>query len=108
MFNPVAVAGPGPEKKFSGLYVYHIPTSSWRLIQDDTGSGGSQGSLQGGSLGQDPGSRIKSRTGHSMLFHPGNRKLYIFGGQRKRDDYLNDFFTYRCDDVMCDDVIVMM
>ena len=30
-----------------------------------------------------------------MLFHPGNRKLYIFGGQRKRDDYLNDFFTYR-------------
>ena len=43
-----------------------------------------------------------------MIFHPGNRKLYIFGGQRKRDDYLNDFFTYRCDDVMCDDVIVMM
>jgi len=42
-----------------------------------------------------------SRTGHSMLFHPGNRKLYIFGGQRKKDDdYLHDFFTYNVDDGM--------
>ena len=39
----------GPEKKFSGPYVYHISTSSWRLIQDDTFLGASLG-------GQDPGS----------------------------------------------------
>ena len=25
------------------------------------------------------------------------RKLFIFGGQRRRDDYLNDFFTYSVD-----------
>ena len=27
----------------------------------------------------------------------GMRKLFIFGGQRRRDDYLNDFFTYSVD-----------
>ena len=29
------------------------------------------------------------------LKKPG--KLFIFGGQRKRDEYLNDFFTYSVD-----------
>merc|ERR1711899_70098 len=40
---------------------------------------------------------LKSRSSHSMLFHPKLRKLFIFGGQRKRDEYLNDFFTYGVD-----------
>jgi hypothetical protein len=69
------------EKKFSGLFVYYISTGSWKLIQEDIPP-------------------LMSRTGHSMLFHPGNRKLYIFGGQRKKDDYLLDFFTYNVDDGM--------
>ena len=40
---------------------------------------------------------IRSRTGHSMLFNINDRCLYIFGGQRKRDEYLNDFFRYHVD-----------
>ena len=33
-----------------------------------------------------------------FCFNPqGMRKLFIFGGQRRRDDYLNDFFTYSVD-----------
>lgn len=31
-----------------------------------------------------------------MLFHPVNRKLYIFAGQRNKE-YINDFFTYDVD-----------
>ena len=29
--------------------------------------------------------------------HQGTRKLYIFGGTRKRDELLNDFFSYAVD-----------
>jgi hypothetical protein len=32
-----------------------------------------------------------------MLFNSADRCLYIFGGQRKRDEYLNDFFTFNVD-----------
>jgi hypothetical protein len=32
-----------------------------------------------------------------MLFNSADRCLYIFGGQRKRDEYLNDFFTFHVD-----------
>jgi hypothetical protein len=32
-----------------------------------------------------------------MLFHSGLRKLFIFGGQRKGSDYLQDFFSYNVD-----------
>ena len=32
-----------------------------------------------------------------MLFHSGLRKLYIFGGQRKGSECLNDFFAYNVD-----------
>ena len=44
-----------------------------------------------------PGQPIRSRSGHSMLFNTVDRCLYIFGGQRKRDEYLNDFFTFHVD-----------
>ena len=76
---------PSSEKKFSGLYVYHIPTNTWSLLWED-------GEVK--SPGFPP---LRSRTGHSMLFNTQDRKLYIFGGQRKRDEYLNDFFTYNID-----------
>jgi hypothetical protein len=32
-----------------------------------------------------------------MLFNTADRCLYIFGGQRKRDEYLNDFLTFNVD-----------
>jgi len=73
------------DKKFSGLYVYHIPDNTWRMLCDD-------GETK--RTGQPP---IRSRTGHSMLFNSVDRNLYIFGGQRKRDEYLNDFFRYNVD-----------
>ena len=50
------------------------------------------------ALKKAPQKTLKSRSSHSMLFHPQLRKLFIFGGQRKRDEYLNDFFTYSVDD----------
>ena len=73
------------EKKYSGLYVYHIPDNTWRLVWED------------GEVREDGQPRIRSRTGHSMLFNTMDRCLYIFGGQRKRDEYLNDFFRYNVD-----------
>lgn len=81
---------PRGEKKFSGLFVYHIPTSSWTKLREDvtptTGLFEAAGTQS-----------LKARTGHSMLFHTGVRKLFIFGGQRKRDEYMDDFFTYSVD-----------
>ncbi|XP_064633309.1 muskelin-like [Lineus longissimus] len=66
-----------PDPVFSGLYSYHIPTNTWTRLSEDC-------------------DKIKSRIGHSMLFHPSLRLLYIFAGQRQKE-YLNDFFTYNVD-----------
>ncbi|KAK7873640.1 hypothetical protein R5R35_009328 [Gryllus longicercus] len=70
---------------FSGLYSYHVPTNTWTKLCDDCSRPSSPGVPT-----------IRSRVGHSMLFHPGCRKLFIFAGQRSKD-YLNDFFTYTVD-----------
>ncbi len=32
-----------------------------------------------------------------FFYLQGMRKLFIFGGQRKRDEYLNDFFSINVD-----------
>ena len=82
---PTGDERPTSEKKFSGLYVYHIPNNTWSLLWED-------GEVK--TAGFPP---LRSRTGHSMLFNTNDRNLYIFGGQRKRDEYLNDFFTYNID-----------
>jgi len=73
------------DKKYSGLYVYHVSNNTWRLLWQD-------GEQVGDSIPP-----IRSRTGHSMLFNNVDRCLYVFGGQRGREDYLNDFFTYNVD-----------
>ncbi|XP_053982372.1 muskelin [Hylaeus anthracinus] len=70
---------------FSGLYSYHVPTGTWNRLACD---------IAKPCLPDIP--TIKSRAGHSMLFHPGSRKLYIFAGQRGKE-YLSDFFTYEID-----------
>ncbi|XP_063226200.1 muskelin isoform X2 [Bacillus rossius redtenbacheri] len=73
------------EPVFSGLFSYHVPTNTWSKLCDDI------------SWPSSPGfPTIRSRVGHSMLFHPGCRKLFIFAGQRCKE-YLNDFFTYNVD-----------
>ena len=79
------------EKIYSGLYEYHIPTNTWRKKRDDIAFGNALANDGDGAK------TLKSRSSHSMLFHPKLRKLFIFGGQRKRDEYLNDFFTYGVD-----------
>ncbi|KAK9498163.1 hypothetical protein O3M35_004041 [Rhynocoris fuscipes] len=71
------------EPYYSGLYAYEVSTNTWNMIGSDISM----------CLGVHP---LKSRVGHSMLFHPVSRKLYIFAGQRNRD-YLNDFFTFNID-----------
>ncbi|XP_067684074.1 muskelin-like isoform X1 [Haliotis asinina] len=67
----------GHEPVFSGLFGYHIPTNTWSSLIEDS-------------------PELRSRIGHSMLFHPIRRVLYIFAGQRARE-YLNDFLTYSVD-----------
>ncbi|KAL4226060.1 Muskelin 1 [Mactra antiquata] len=64
--------------QFSGLFSYHIPTNTWTKLRDDC-------------------SELRSRIGHSMLFHPKKRILFIFAGQRSKE-YLNDFLMYNVDD----------
>ncbi|XP_073998988.1 muskelin 1 isoform X2 [Rhodnius prolixus] len=71
------------EPLYSGLYSYHVSTNTWKLICSDISANDGLPSL-------------KSRVGHSMLFHPVSRNLYIFAGQRNKD-YLNDFFSYNID-----------
>ncbi|XP_037789855.1 muskelin-like isoform X1 [Penaeus monodon] len=73
------------EAIFSGLYSYHVATNTWTKLRDDDCAGNGTGP-------QD----IKSRIGHSMLFHSGTRQLFILAGQRNKE-YLTDFFTYNID-----------
>ncbi|KAK6643717.1 hypothetical protein RUM43_005227 [Polyplax serrata] len=74
------------EMKFSGLYSYHVATNTWTQLYDDIATGILRSGVR----------TLKCRSGHSMLFHPGSRKLFIFAGQRSKE-YLNDFFTYNVD-----------
>jgi len=62
---------------FSGLYSFDIPSNTWTLLKEDS-------------------TMLRSRIGHSMLFHPTKRILYIFAGQRAKE-YLNDFISYNVD-----------
>ncbi|XP_033208683.1 muskelin isoform X2 [Belonocnema kinseyi] len=82
------------EPIFSGLYSYHVPTDTWCKLASDI-SRPSPPNVQS----------IKSRVGHSMLFHPESRKLYIFAGQRSKE-YLNDFFTYEVDTTQIEQISV--
>lgn len=55
------------EPSFSGLYAYHIPTNTWSCIMEDSPT-------------------LKSRIGHSMLFHSVSLFLNI------ESFYLHDLF----------------
>jgi hypothetical protein len=54
---------PASEKIYSGLYEYHIPTNTWKKKRDDIACGPAV------TEGNNP-LTLKSRSSHSMLFHP--------------------------------------
>ncbi|XP_059059021.1 muskelin [Achroia grisella] len=57
--------------QYSGLYAYYIATNTWQLLLSDK-----------------PDPAVPSpqpRVSHSMLFHPVQRRLYIFAGQRNKE-----------------------
>ncbi|XP_037092841.1 muskelin-like isoform X2 [Pollicipes pollicipes] len=70
------------EPVFSGLYAFHVATSTWGLLRSDGHHAG-------------PG-QIRSRVSHCMLLDHKSRLLYVLAGQRNKE-YLNDFFTYCLD-----------
>lgn len=47
----------GNEPVFSGLYAYHVPTNTWKKVMDDC-------------------AELRSRIGHSMLFHTVRYTFY--------------------------------
>ena len=76
--NPNSANSPGSqtsspaETLYSGLYSFQIRSSRWKLIRSDT-------DVVVGTPS------IKSRIGHSMVFNPLTRQLYIYAGQRHKD-----------------------
>ncbi|CAO3609257.1 unnamed protein product [Cunninghamella blakesleeana] len=92
---------------YSGLYSYHIPSNTWKLLRVDNGGinykhhQNHRPSDEFPSYNSNTKSRyiksIKSRVGHSMLLDSSARKLYIFAGQRSKD-YMSDFFSYSIND----------
>lgn len=79
VFGGRAISGSAaPSSEYSGLFRYDIVSKAWT------------------NLSSERTARLKSRIGHSMLFHPIDRHLYIFAGQRHKD-YLSDFYVYDID-----------
>ncbi|EDW85574.2 uncharacterized protein Dwil_GK23081 [Drosophila willistoni] len=75
------------EPEYSGLYSYHIATNTWTQILVD---------CHHHSASQADVMSIKSRITHCMVFHNKHRKLYIYGGQRGKED-LDEFLCYDVD-----------
>ncbi|XP_067630617.1 muskelin isoform X2 [Eurosta solidaginis] len=75
------------EAEYSGLFSYHIATNTWSQILVD---------CHHPTAAQPDVLSIKSRITHCMVFHMKNRKLYIYGGQRGKED-IDDFITYDVD-----------
>ncbi len=78
------------DARYSGLYVYDIKKDTWKCIRPD-------------AVDKQPAKTpaLRSRIGHSMIFHPPTNQLYIFAGQRNKD-YLADSYAY---DIPTDTVI---
>lgn len=88
---PSAAPGTVTEAQYSGLYRYSIREDRWTLLRSDLEP-----------LNGTP--NIKSRIGHSMVFNPQTRQIYIYAGQRHKD-HLSDFYVY---DVDSDTVVEMI
>ncbi|KAI0049849.1 hypothetical protein FA95DRAFT_1537340 [Auriscalpium vulgare] len=68
--------------RYSGLYAYDITSEEWELLQPRCTS----------STSHPP---ILRRFGHTMLFEPNERVLFIFGGMEDGDKYLSDMYSYK-------------
>lgn len=77
---------------YPGLYSYDLTARVWRQV------------LPGSEVREPERKTIPSRTGHSMLFDPRERKLLILAGQRG-ETYLSDMWSYSIEtgDVECID-----
>ncbi|XP_037825080.1 muskelin isoform X1 [Lucilia sericata] len=80
-------ASTSSEPEYSGLFSYHIATNTWNQILVD---------CHHPTASQPEVLSIKSRITHCMVFHNKKRKLYIYGGQRGKED-IHDFITYDVD-----------
>ncbi|XP_028163273.1 muskelin isoform X2 [Ostrinia furnacalis] len=56
---------------YSGLYAYYIAANTWQALLADHTDGAVPAPLP--------------RVSHSMLFHPGQGRLYMFAGQRNKE-----------------------
>ncbi|XP_037947851.1 muskelin [Teleopsis dalmanni] len=75
------------DPEYSGLFSYHIATNTWTQIFVD---------CHHPTASKPEVLSIKSRVTHCMVFHNKDRKLYIYGGQRGKED-MEDFVTYDVD-----------
>ncbi|CAH2089333.1 unnamed protein product [Euphydryas editha] len=65
--------------QYSGLYAYYIASNTWELLLAD------KHDLHA----------PQPRVSHSMLFHPVQRRLYMFAGQRNKEQ-LVDLWWWQC------------
>ncbi|XP_045452332.1 muskelin [Melitaea cinxia] len=66
--------------QYSGLYAYYIASNTWQLLLAD----------------KHELPAPQPRVSHSMLFHPVQRRLYMFAGQRNKEQ-LVDLWWWQCD-----------
>merc|ERR1719494_827315 len=88
----------------SDFYVYDIGINTWTQLTDDTAALGGPSLLFDHQMCLDSDTRCIYVFGGQSLHvteeesRPAAEKkfsgLYVFGGQRKRDEYLHDFFSY--------------
>ncbi|XP_052743580.1 muskelin [Bicyclus anynana] len=66
--------------QYSGLYAYYIARNTWQLLLADSHELPAP----------------QARVSHSMLFHPFQRRLYMFAGQRNKEQ-LVDLWWWDCE-----------
>ncbi|XP_034835411.1 LOW QUALITY PROTEIN: muskelin [Maniola hyperantus] len=66
--------------QYSGLYAYYIARNTWQLLLPD----------------KHDLAAPQPRVSHSMLFHPVQRRLYMFAGQRNKEQ-LVDLWWWDCE-----------
>ncbi|CAH0695734.1 unnamed protein product [Spodoptera exigua] len=59
--------------QYSGLFAYYIATNTWQLVLSD----------------RHELNAPQARVSHSMLFHPVQRRLYMFAGQRNKEQLVD-------------------
>ncbi|TMW44291.1 hypothetical protein DOY81_010628 [Sarcophaga bullata] len=87
ILTPRSVSASTSEPEYSGLFSVSYCHHTWNQILVD---------CHHPSASQPDVLSIKSRITHCMVFHNIKRKLYIYGGQRGKED-MHDFISYDVD-----------